>query len=816
MRTRKSKQKKFQMNPISRAVIAACGACGACGAALAQEEAGTTRVLEEITVTASRRSERLQAVPIAVLAMTGEKMRDLGIDSFEDYVSLLPGVSADGQGPGKQDTFIRGVSAGRGSAVRLSGISGEASVAFYLDETPITSVGRNIDLYAVDLQRIEVLKGPQGTLFGASSQAGNVRLITNKPDLYEFSAGGMVGLSFTESGGTNNKVEGYLNMPIKEDKFAVRLAGYSATDEGYIDNIEAETSIPLTNPTLLAGGIVPSIRQTTNNATFAEDDYNNATYRGIRASALWQINDDWDLLLQHTDQQLDIEGSFEYDPTISTDDDLNVTTFSPMEGDDEVNLTQWTLNGMLGGLEVIYNGSFTERSFEGKTDYTGYIEVGPFVPYYICTYPGYDECFTPVMNTLEHFKTERIVQEVRFSSNIENRFRWIGGVFYDNNQVNFLTDFLYTGSIEAGFAVNWPIPGAFTNTSGELCAPAPCNGPRPPGVTFYNDYQGDREEISVFGEIAFDLTDDITATFGARRYDIEIGMMGQSPWGQRAPGPAAAAGTNFDLNAAGQTPTTLSDTVIKVNLSWQLNDDAMAYFTYSEGFRAGGFNRAGGAPPEVAVSFDTDDAENWEFGWKTVWLGNTLRFNGALYFIEFSDLQQGVLDFSIVNTTFFQNVGTAEIKGAEFEIEWAARENLDLFGSFAYIDSELTEIPATLLDIAPIGSELPFAPETEGVFGARFHKDIGDFTAFAQGVFKWTDSRFNSLVIGGSFDRKEIPSYTQLNLSAGVGKDEWQATLFIDNATDQLGQLTAGSQDNIFRIVPTRPRTIGFRFSYDY
>ena len=176
------------------------------GAVQAQEEAGFAGMLEEIIVTASRRSEGLQSVPIAVQAMSGEKLREFGVDSFEDYISLLPGVSSDGQAPGKQETFIRGVSPGRGSAVRLSGISGEPSVAIYLDEAPLTTPGRNVDLYAVDLQRIEVLKGPQGTLFGASSQAGTVRLITNKPEFNEFSAGGVIGLSSTRSGGTSNKV----------------------------------------------------------------------------------------------------------------------------------------------------------------------------------------------------------------------------------------------------------------------------------------------------------------------------------------------------------------------------------------------------------------------------------------------------------------------------------------------------------------------------------------------------------------------------------------------------------------------------------
>lgn len=767
----------------------------------AQEQSGGAGLLEEIIVTATRREATLQSVPIAVQAMSGERLRDLGVDSFEDYVSLLPGVSAEGQAPGKQETYIRGVSPGRAAPVRLSGISGEPSVAFYLDEAPITTPGRNIDLYAIDLNRIEVLKGPQGTLFGASSQAGTIRLITNKPVFNEFQGGGLMGLSSTRSGGTSHKVEAYANIPISEDRFAIRLAGYSSRDAGFIDNPLATVRIPLTNPGF--GGTVPSSRLEASNAPFARDDYNIATYQGIRLSALWQINDGWDLLLQHTNQQLDTEGSFEYDPSISTDDDLNVTTFSPTVGDDEVNLTQWTLNGMFGGLEAIYNGSFTNRDFEGATDYTGYIEVGPFVPYYICTYPGYDECFSPVMTTLEQFSSERFVQEVRVSTDPEKRMRGIGGVFYDDQQINTLTDFFYPGSIPAGFYPNYPIPGAFTNTDGSA---------RPAGVTFFNDFQSDRQELSFFGEVAFDITDDLTATLGARHYSIDIGLKGQSPWGQRAPGPEADAGTNVDANLAGKTPTTLSDTIIKVNLSWQLNDEALLYVTYSEGYRGGGFNRAAGTGG-IPAFFDTDNADNLEFGWKTTWLDNTLRFNGAIYSVDFSNLQQGVLDFTIANTTFFDNVGSADIKGAEFEIEWAVHEDWTLFGSYAYIDSELTDIPPTLVNIAPIGSTLPYAPENEMVLGTHFYKDIGKYSTFARVIYRWVDSRFNSLIAA---DRVELPSYNQLNLSAGVGKDLWQLTVFIDNATDTLGLVAAGSPDTVFRIIPTRPRTIGFRLTFDY
>jgi iron complex outermembrane receptor protein len=260
------------------------------------------------------------------------------------------------------------------------------------------------------------------------------------------------------------------------------------------------------------------------------------------------------------------------------------------------------------------------------------------------------------------------------------------------------------------------------------------------------------------------------------------------------------------------TPTTLSGTIFKANMRWKMNAETMLYGNYSEGFRGGGFNRAAGTGG-IPATFDTDDAKSTEFGWKTMWLDNTLRFNGAIYHVDFSDLQQGILDFSIANTSFFDNVGSAEINGLEFEIDWTANDYLDVFGSFSYIDSELTEIPETLVNIAPVGSSLPYAPEIEAVIGARYYQQIGEFSAVYQGVYKWVDSRFNSLA---SAARVELPSYNQLNLSASISKDDWRATLFIDNVTDSLGQVAAGSADNVYRVSPTRPRTVGVRVSFDY
>jgi len=789
--------KFFRRTRIAKEVTASVLALGLAMplATTAQESDGQGYSLEEIVVTASRRSESQQDVAIALRAISERKLDELRIDSFDDYVALIPGVNATGQGPGKKEVFIRGISPGR-TAVRIAALGSEPSVANYLDETPTSYAGRNIDLYATDLNRIEVLKGPQGTLFGASSQGGTLRLITNKPVLNEFGTGVTVDLSDTSGGEGSETFEGYINIPIVEDKLAFRLAAYNANEGGFIDNIPATRQLALTNPAL--GGGVPSTRQVADNAAFVEDDFNDAEYTGFRATTLFKLNDNWDFTLQYIDQTLDTEGIFEFEPDVSGDDDLNAQTFNRDFGEDDVEIVSLTVNGRVGNLDVIYNSSFTERDFEGRTDYTGYANVGPFIPYYICA-PGYDFCGSPSLFTDSVFETKRAVNELRIATDSSNALRFVGGVYVDNQQIVERADFTYPASVQVGFVPNDPISTAFATD----------RSTRDPGVTFFNDFRTDREEVSFFGEVAYDINDNLTATLGARNYTIDIALQGSSNFGARVPG-------DFGNNVDALLPAELSDTIFKFNLSWNLSDNALVYGTYSEGFRSGGFNRNGGLGPAnnpIPFFFESDNADNFELGWKSTLFDNKLRFNGAVYYVDFTDLQQGVLDFSITNTTFFDNVGDAEIKGFEVDAEWAATENLSVFGSFSYIDSELVELPQTVTNISPVGSELPFAPETSATFGARYEQQFGNLDGFIQGVAKYTDDRFTSLVEVARFP---ADSYTQVDASIGVSSEKWRASLYIDNLTDELGQLDVGAPDLIFRVIPIRPRTVGVRFSYDY
>lgn len=769
-------------------------------ASFAQESStSSSSTLEEIVVTATRRSESSQDVAIALQAISESKLEELRIDSFNDYVALLPGVNASGQGPGKQEVFIRGISPGR-TAVRIASLGSEPSVATYLDETPISYAGRNIDLYATDFQRIEVLKGPQGTLFGASSQAGTLRYITNKPEFNVFSGGVTADVSDTSAGEGSLSVEGYLNFPLIEDKLAARIAVYNSDQGGYIDNIAASRQIPLSNPGF--GGTVPSTRVTAENSAFVEDDFNDAEYKGFRASLKGQINENWDATLQYVSQSLDTEGIFDFEPDVSPGDDLNAQTFSRDVGQDDVDLVSLTVNGAIGNLDVIYSGSYTERTFEGQTDYTGYANNGPFIPYYICT-PGYDNCGSPALFTTSFFDTERTVHEVRVASDGDNRLSFIVGIYVDDQQTIERTDFTYPASTQVGFQPNLPIPDAFASNPNA----------RDPGVTFFNDFLNDREELSFFGSVSYDISDTVTATVGARNYSIDIGLRGQSSFNFRTPGPF---GNNVDQILEGQTPTELSDTIFKLNLSWDISDDALIYATYSEGFRSGGFNRNGGGGSgsvNIPFFFESDNVDSYELGWKAQFSENTLRFNGAVYYTDFTDLQQGVLDFSIDNSSFFDNVGDAEIKGLEFDLTWAATDNLSVFGSFSYIDSELVELPPTITNIVPAGSELPFAPETQWTVGARYEQEFSRFTGYAQTVAAYTDERVSSLVEAARFP---LESYTEVDVSVGAHMGNWNGSVYIDNLTDERGQLDIGAPDLIFRVNPIRPRTVGIRVSYDF
>ncbi|MDC1144099.1 TonB-dependent receptor plug domain-containing protein [Porticoccaceae bacterium] len=390
----------YRNNKLSMAISVAMGVSFA-GAANA--------ALEEVIVTATKRAENMQDVPIAISALGGDSLKELNVQTFDEYVQYLPNVVSAGIGPGAREVYIRGSASEQGS-VTVSSTQGSApGVALYLDEMPVSFGARNLDLYAADLQRVEVLAGPQGTLFGASSQSGTVRMITNKPVIGEFEGRVDLGISTTSGGADSNKMEAMINLPLSES-VALRMVGFTDNQGGYIDNAQGSFSPSgevIDRNSLGYGPYFEDFPLTTsqsiNNTALVEEDWNEATYNGYRVGLAADINEDWSVLVQHTSQELDVEGSFLIDPRLGDD---KSEKYSPERTQDDFGLTTWTLEGRVSNLDVVYTGGYLDREVDAVVDYTHYNNGGAYVTYYMCSGNIYADdttietntCFDPTKN----------------------------------------------------------------------------------------------------------------------------------------------------------------------------------------------------------------------------------------------------------------------------------------------------------------------------------------------------------------------------------------------------------------------------------
>ena len=530
---------KFGKRPLSLAVAAAIAP------ALASTALAQNTQLEEVVVTATKRAENLQDVPISVNALSGDAMRSQNIMTFDDYVEFLPNVVSAGIGPGQKEIYIRG-SASEQSSITVAPAQGSApGVALYLDEMPVSFGARNLDVYAADLERIEVLSGPQGTLFGASSQSGNMRLITNKPNQDEFEASIDFGMYSTSGGAGSNNVEAMINIPLS-DRAAVRFVGYSDNQGGWIDNVSGSftPSGEVIDRNNSAGygpffsGFPLTTIQSASNADLAEDDWNEAKYNGFRVAASYDFNDEWSGLLTHMSQEIVVEGSLLVDPSLGDEKSMK---FAPEHNLDEFDITTWTLEGRLANLDMVYTGGYIDREVDAIIDYTHYNNGGGYITYYLCSgniYSGdkanaTNTCFDPTKQYADASTNERTTHEIRFSSDPDNRLRWMAGVYMSDVDTTHVGEFQYM-STNVAFSehiVNYFGSGApfeVGNTTIPNTAGTNTVGPRSPLTTFYNDYTRTEEETAFFGEVALDLTDDLTISLSARRYDLKSQLQGAS------------------------------------------------------------------------------------------------------------------------------------------------------------------------------------------------------------------------------------------------------------------------------------------------
>jgi outer membrane receptor protein involved in Fe transport len=801
------------MNSTAFAVLAVFGA-GAVPA-MAQQAAAKVAAADarndgiaDIVVTATRRSQNLQDVPIAVQALSGDTLRQLGVANFDKLIEFLPNVRTGGRGPGQSQIYIRGLSTDTQSILVAGSAGVNPNVALYLDDAPVSAPARNLDVYTADLNRVEVLAGPQGTLFGASAMGGAVRYITNRPDLSEIHAGFKGSYSFTKSGDESNSVEGFINVPIIKDKLAVRLVLYNDSRGGYIDNVAGSFRMQSNANNGLGVGSTAT-RPTITNSQFVEDNFNDASYRGGRLSIKYQVNDDWSINAQHMRQQLRVDGVFDYDPLIG---DLKVQRYNPDELDDKFDQTSWSVDGRLGMLDVIYTGAYLNRRAIQKVDYTAYSNAGPFAAYYICKYPGYATCATPRMSFQGNNRNTRLSQEFRVSTPVENRWRVIAGAYFDRAKIYDIGEFNYEGSIEQGFVPNKPFANATSINPNA----------RNPGVTFFNDITRTDRQIAGFGELAFDIIPEkLTITGGMRYYNSRASIAGSANFGNRG----VDRDSGYNLDVIHTEPRTDSGVIFKGNLTFKPNDDMLFYGTYSEGFRPGGFNRigqlAGGTPqkPKVGIPFgyDTDQVKNFELGAKLTLFDRKVVLNLAAYHIDWKDIQVAVYDPQLFFLTFAANCCDAKINGIEGDLTVQPVPGLTFNAAASYNDSELTRAAVSgqsLGGIIPLGSQLALSPKFQGNVRVRYdHEMDSGLKAFGQAGIHHVGASHTSINVNADYP---LPAYTTADLSAGIEKDQWSATFFVENLTDERPAVFINASDRVARTTTIRPRTMGLRVAYQY
>jgi outer membrane receptor protein involved in Fe transport len=808
--------------------------------------------IEEIVVTSRKKTENLQDVPVSVSALTEESLEERGINTFEDYLLQLPGVTAGGAGPGQNTIYIRGL-ASTTPNLTTAGVAGLApNVSFYLDEQPLAQPGRNLDVYAADVARIEVLAGPQGTLFGASSQAGVVRMITNKPKQGVSESSFEVETRFMPDGDTGTKLEAMINVPLG-DSTALRFVAYSDERGGYIDQVAGqldasasarfraagtvrENGLPVSSSRagFQAGADLSGATLLKANA-LVEENANDVKYQGFRSTLAAELGDNWNATLVYAQQTIDADGVFFADPNLG---DLEIQRYTQDEIKDEFDNMSLTLEGTIGELEVVYAGAYTDRDTNQMVDYTDYLFVGQYLPYYICDYyvtyltyaPGgvpTGTCGAPNLLVDSYTNTEVTSHEIRINADINDRTSVTAGVFMSDTTLTELNQFIYPGSVvnDITYACNHALTD--TSVSGVINNASPgwfSAGPYCEPVIFFNDIKRTDEQKGVFASLNIALSDTSELTLGLRWYDVQVDFEGSANSsfynGFGAPD-TQQFGSNLSAqyapgNANGYPDKAKTDGVIgKVTYSWNPSEDVMYYATWSEGFRPGLLNRpVGRTSPDgtytVPPAIDSDEITNYEFGWKTILKDGQLRFNGSVFMVDVSGLQTTIFDPSIVNLFFSDNAADAEIKGVEGDFTYYTnKEGLTVAGAFSVLDTKITKKLVPTNDVI-VGTDLAFAPKFQGNLRVKQERPLTNgMMSHILVQYTFSDKSYSDVM---EVNKAQQDSYSVLDLRVGISNDDWNAELYIDNVTDKRAAISNTFVFDRQRISYIRPMTIGIRY----
>jgi iron complex outermembrane receptor protein len=868
---------------ISYAIAAILNACApsvfAAGAAADSDSAAGPSELGEVVVTAQRREQSIQDVPITMQALTADTLSQLNATTIDDFIKYLPNVTQASNGPGQTNIYMRGLSVGSGGTEGSGAIGTFPNVAVYLDDQSAQLPGRNLDIYAVDLERIEVLEGPQGTLFGGGAQAGVLRYITNKPklDVTEGVANATYGV--TAHGDPSSSGNLTLNIPLIPDTLAIRGVIYEDRRGGYINNVPSTftrmgTDLGLAERNggtvsntgqVLTPGEVPADSEVINNYNMAGNAINPLTYTGFRLSALGRINDDWNVLLTQSYQNMDAEGVFYQNPNGAEGNalpPLSVTLFNPSYDKDKFENTALTISGRIADLKVVYDAAYLVRNVDQQQDYTNYAR-GVWATYYQCTgySKGFDpptKCYSPSATWHDRDKNTHQSHELRISTPDDQRIRGLVGLYYEDYRIYDQMDYNYRSVPTCSpslptqcFLDVQPWPGV------------PANNPnvRPSNDAFFDDVQRGYTQKAAFGSVDFDLIPrTLTFTAGTRYYKYDekeqggdVGSFYCKFYDGAVPanygpctidnyngfGPGGPFGTNLDLQVPNRsTPHGFRS---RANLTWHIMDDVMVYYTWSQGFRPGGFNRgtsthlpdANGIPQFITPAvWQPDTLTNNELGWKTEWFNHHLLFNGSIYQENWNNVQTGFDDpqGGLGSLAFFSNGPSYRVRGVEPSVIWRVTGGLTFQATASWNSSSQTNSPFLVNDnpksptygqeitsipnpYGPLGSPLANSPPFQGNARVRYEWQFNQYNAFWQIAGQHTDHSYTN---SGYVESYVLPAYSTADASIGIAKDNWAVEAYGQNLFNSNAYLNKNDAQFIVTEVPLRPRTIAVKFSYKF
>ncbi|MBF6024071.1 TonB-dependent receptor [Lysobacter niastensis] len=795
-------------------------------------------VLDTVTVTSQKRTENLQKVPISIEVLGEQKLDELNVTDFEDYVKYLPSVSYQSFGPGFAQIYMRGVASG-GDGNHSGSLP---SVGVYLDEQPVTTIQGPLDIHIYDVARVESLSGPQGTLYGASAQAGALRIITNKPDPGQFSAGYDLEVNAVDHGGIGHIEEGFVNIPLT-DNSAIRLVGWNQHDAGYIDNKPGDRQFPQrvasdggtpdddSDDVAPSWGGVLTNRDCTSTDLLvctgrAEDDYNEVDTTGARLAAKIDFAETWSITPVIMGQTAKAKGNFAFDEQVG---DLALNHFYKEESDDKWWQGALTVEGKIGNFDLTYNYAHLKRNVDVDSDYNDY----GFWYDTLASYNAYDDndnLINPSQYIQGEDRYKKDTHELRIASPNENRLRFVGGLYWEDHKHDIQQRYKIDGFGDQYTITGWP------------------------DTIWLTKQEREDQGEAVFGELSFDFIPNVlTGTIGGRHFRSENSLKGffgfSAGWA-----PGSSYGEQVCIDQFGDDPANWpsfngapcevfdktvkeSGNLGKANLTWQITPDKMVYATWSEGYRPGGINRRGTLPPYLS-----DYLTNYEMGWKTSWADHRLVFNGSVFHQEWEDFQFSILGAN--GLTEIKNANQASIDGLEMDLNWAATYNLTLGGGVAFYDAKLTENycgftddagnPVTDCDApeAPDGTRLPVTPEFKGNLIARYNFNVGEYDAFVQGAFVYVGERESDLRILERGILGDLPSYNVTDLSAGFSRNNWAVSLYLNNVFDERAEIyrftnCAETVCGASGVVPeypngqvytitNQPRTFGVRFSQKF